>query len=185
MLDGSDYLPQKVLIEIGSRSLREPTDKREINSILSARFPGLSFSENTINISTVLPQRTFLEKVFSLHEEFSQTPEKVRVHRLSRHLYDLEKLMDTEHGIMALKNEDLYNNIVTHRGKFNAIRGIEYANHVPHKIRIIPPDSIIRQWEQDYQEMTQYMIYGSYLTFNKLLSRISQLQKRINEISRS
>ncbi len=182
VFDTSDYLPQKVLIEVSSRSLIEPTDKREINSILSSQFLDLNFASKSFSISTVLPQRTFLEKVFLLHEEFSQAPEKIRVHRLTRHLYDLEKLMDTEHGLEALTNRELYTNIVAHREKFNAIRGLDYSNHTPDKISIIPPDTIIKEWEQDYQAMTQYMIYGNLLTFDKLINRIAELQKRINAI---
>jgi hypothetical protein len=184
VLETSDYLPQKVLIEVGSRSLTEPTAPKAINSILGSQFPDLNFADKPFNIAVVLPQRTFLEKVFLLHEEFSQAPEKIRVHRLTRHLYDLEKLMDTEHGLEALKNKELYNNIIAHREKFNAIRGLDYANHTPDKISIIPPDTIIKQWEQDYQAMTQYMIYGNLLTFDKLIDRITELQKRINIIQR-
>lgn len=184
VLETADYLPQKVLIEVGSRSLTEPTAPKAINSILGSQFPDLNFADKPFSIAVVLPQRTFLEKVFLLHEEFSQAPEKIRVHRLTRHLYDLEKLMDTEHGIKALKNQKLYDNIVAHREKFNAIRGIDYANHTPDKISIIPPDTIIKQWEQDYQAMTQYMIYGDLLTFDKLINRIAELQKRINTIQR-
>src|SRR5690606_14291877 len=60
VFDTSDYLPQKVLIEVSSRSLTEPTDKREINSILSSQFPDLNFASKPFSISTVLPQRTFL-----------------------------------------------------------------------------------------------------------------------------
>jgi len=180
VFDTSDYLPQIVLIEVGSRSLREPTEQRAINSILSSQFPDLNFADKLFSIATVLPQRTFLEKVFLLHEEFSQALEKIRVHRLTRHLYDLEKLMDTEHGIEALKNTELYNNIVAHREKFNAIRGIDYSSHTPDKISIIPPESIIKQWEQDYQAMTQNMFYGVFLTFNELINRITELQRRIN-----
>lgn len=114
IFDTEGYLLQKILIEVGSRSLTEPTEKREINSIFSSLFPDLNFADKPFSIATVLPQRTFLEKVFLLHEEFSQAPEKIRTNRLTRHLYDLEKLMDTEHGIEALKNVTLYNNIVAH-----------------------------------------------------------------------
>jgi hypothetical protein len=131
----------------------------------------------------VLPQRTFLEKVFLLHEEFSQDVEKIRVDRLSRHLYDLEKLMDTEHGITALKNRDLYNNIVTHREKFNPLRGLDYTNHIPSKIRIIPPDGVIKDYERDYEAMTSFMIYGEPIKFYNLIKRILELQIRINKIS--
>ncbi len=184
VLDTERYLPQKVLIEVGSRSLTEPTEKREINSIFSSLFPNLNFADKPFSISTVLPQKTFLEKVFLLHEEFSQAPEKIRINRLTRHLYDLEKLMDTEHGIEALINITLYNNIVAHREKFNAIRGIDYANHTHDKINIVPPDSIIEQWREDYQAMTRNMFYGNFLTFDELINRITELQKRINTSQR-
>lgn len=104
VIDTSEYLPQRVLIEVSSRSLMEPIEERKINSILSENFSQQSFVTVPFEIPTVLPQRTFLEKIFLLHEEFSQETEKIRFDRLSRHLYDLEKLMDTEHGIEALKN---------------------------------------------------------------------------------
>jgi len=183
VIDTSEYLPQRILIEVSSRSLMEPTENRKINSIISANFPKQNFATKPFVISTVLPQRTFLEKVFLIHEEFSQKPEKIRIDRLSRHLYDLEKLMDTEHGIEALKNTELYNNIIAHRERFNTIRGIDYSNHLPSKIKIIPPDAVIKDYEKDYEAMTNFMIYGNSLTFKKMIERISELQKRINGIS--
>lgn len=180
VIDTSEYLPQRVLIEVSSRSLMEPIEERQINSILSEIFPQQSFVTVPFAIPTVLPQRTFLEKIFLLHEEFSQDAEKIRIDRLSRHLYDLEKLMDTEHGIEALKNTDLYNNIVAHREKFNPLRGLDYANHIPSKIKIIPPDGVVRDYERDYEAMTSFMIYGEPLKFNHLMKRILELQIRIN-----
>jgi len=183
VVDTSEYLPQRVLIEISSRSLMEPTEKREINSMLSVNFPKLDFATDAYSIPTVLPQRTFLEKIFLLHEEFSQEPEKIRIDRLSRHLYDLVRLMDTEHGIAALQDKELYNIIIYHREKFNPLRGLDYGNHTPDKIKIIPPESVIQEYENDYSEMTKFMIYGEVLTFDNLIKRISELQTRINEIS--
>ncbi len=183
VIDTSEYLPQRVLIEMSSRSLMEPTEVIEINSILSDNFPRQSFTTASFAIPIVLPQRTFLEKVFLLHEEFSQDAEKIRIERLSRHLYDLEKLMDTTHGTEALKNTELYNNIVLHREKFNPLRGLDYANHIPSRISIIPPKSVIKNYERDYEEMTSFMIYGDPLKFDQLIKRIGELQARINEIS--
>jgi hypothetical protein len=182
VVETSEYLPQRVLIEISSRSLMEPTEKREINSILSVNFPKLDFATDAFAIPTVLPQRTFLEKIFLLHEEFSQESEKIRINRLSRHLYDLEKLMDTQHGLSALQDKKLYENIVTHREKFNPLRGLDYGNHTPDKIKIVPPDTVIKEYEKDYSEMTKFMIYGEAFTFDRLIKRISELQKRINQI---
>jgi len=182
VVDTSEYLPQRVLIEISSRSLMEPAEKREINSILSVNFPKLDFATDAFAIPTVLPQRTFLEKIFLLYEEFSQEPEKIRIDRLSRHLYDLERLMDTQHGVAALKDKELYNNIVSHREKFNPLRGLDYGNHTPDKIKIIPPDTVLKEYENDYSEMTKFMIYGKALKFEKLLNRMKELQKRINSL---
>lgn len=162
----------------------EPSKKREINSILSVNFSNLDFATDAFAIPTVLPQRTFLEKIFLLHEEFSQEPKKIRIDRLSRHLYDLEKLMDTHHGVEAIKDKELYSNIVAHREKFNPLRGLDYCNHTPDKIKIIPPDPVIKKYESDYLEMTKFMIYGEALTFDRLVKRILELQTRINEISR-
>lgn len=161
----------------------EPSESREINSLISAAFPNQTFATGPFSISTVLPQRTFLEKVFLLHEEFSQATTKIRIERLSRHLYDLEKLMDTEHGKAAIKDAELYKGIVTHREKFNPLRGVDYSNHIPGKIKIIPPDTVIKEWEKDYQAMTQNMIYGDPLNFDKLIERIQELEKRINAIA--
>ncbi|MBL0236675.1 MAG: nucleotidyl transferase AbiEii/AbiGii toxin family protein [Saprospiraceae bacterium] len=180
VIDTSAYLPQRVLIEVSSRSLMEPIEERKINSILSENFPQQSFVTVPFAIPTVLPQRTFLEKIFLLHEEFSQEVEKIRIDRLSRHLYDLEKLMDTEHGIEALKNTVLYNNIVAHREKLNPLRGLDYDNHIPSKIKIIPPDEVLKNFERDYEAMSSFMIYGEPLKFDHLIKRLLQLQIIIN-----
>ncbi|MEJ7609945.1 MAG: nucleotidyl transferase AbiEii/AbiGii toxin family protein [Ferruginibacter sp.] len=183
VFDKSGYLPQRVLIEVSSRSLMEPSENREINSILSSTFPDQTFATESFSISTVLPQRTFLEKIFLLHEEFSQDTTKIRIDRLSRHLYDLEKLMDTEHGKAAINDTELYKGIVIHREKFNPLRGLDYSNHIPSRIKIIPPDTVIKEWEKDYQTMTENMIYGEPLKFDSLIKRILELQKRINNIA--
>ena len=183
VFDKSDYLPQRVLIEVSSRSLMEPSENREINSILSSTFPDQPFATEPFSISTVLPQRTFLEKIFLLHEEFSQNTTKIRIDRLSRHLYDLEKLMDTEHGKAAIKDTELYKSIIIHREKFNPLRGLDYSNHIPGRIKIIPPNTVIKEWEKDYQTMTENMIYGESLKFDSLIKRILELQKRINGIT--
>lgn len=183
VLGKSEYLPSRVLIEVSSRSLMEPSEHREINSLIGESFKDQSFATKSFNIPTVLPQRTFLEKIFLLHEKFSQTDNKTNAERLSRHLYDLEKLMDTDYGKAALADEKLFSNIVTHRSKFNTIRGLDYLNHIKGKIRIIPPDEVIKEWETDYNTMKENMIYGVALDFNSLLKRIDELQNRVNQIN--
>ncbi len=177
----SEYLRPKVLIEVGARSLMVPTDNKPIRSMVSSQFSDLPFADKEITIPVVSPKRTFLEKIFLLHEEFQKETKFIRVERMSRHLYDLEKLMDTSHGTDALNDLDLYNTIVSHRMHFNAIRGIDYSNHSPRSINIVPSDETVKNWEKDYKTMQESMFYGSTLSFKKLMLRITQLNERINE----
>ena len=179
LTEESDYLKPRVLIEVGARSLMEPVDNKAIISIVSSEFSELPFAEKEITIPVVSPKRTFLEKIFLLHEEFQKETKFIRVERMSRHLYDLEKLMDSAHGIEALKDTVLYAIIVEHRKNFNAIRGIDYANHIPLRINIIPPKETIKEWEKDYKTMQESMFYGDTISFDKLIERIIELNTRI------
>lgn len=176
------YLQPRVLIEIGSRSLMEPSEKRSFSSIVGEKYKGRPFADENIIIPSVNPQRTFLEKIFLLHEEFQLPVEKIKVQRKSRHLYDLEKLMDTDYAIAALNNKELYQTIVEHRKKLTALRGIDYANHKPDKINPIPPDAILGDWEKDYQIMQESMLYNPSLSFEQLIARIKTLKERVNAI---
>lgn len=181
-LDPNPYIADKVLIEIGGRSLREPSSDREIKTMLYEVFPDQPFSGKPFLVPTVNPMRTFLEKAFLLHEEFSKPPEKIRHTRLSRHLYDLEKLMDTEYATTALADYEFYTSLITHRAQFNAIRGLDYAGHIPDQINFIPPADIIALWEADYAAMRENMIYGHTHTFDKLIDRLHELLKRFRQI---
>lgn len=115
-----------------------------------------------------------------MHEEFQKPPAKIRTDRLSRHLYDLEKLMDTPCFQTAITDAVLYQGIVNHRSTLTPIRGIDYANHTPTKISIIPPASILKEWQKDYEIMQQNMIYGNSISFEKLMERIAWIQQQIN-----
>ena len=179
LTEESDYLKPRVLIEVGARSLMEPVDNKAIISIVSSEFSELPFAEKEITIPVVSPKRTFLEKIFLLHEEFQKETKFIRVERMSRHLYDLEKLMDSAHGIEALKDTVLYAIIVGHRKNFNAIRGVDYGNHIPLKINIIPPKETIKEWRKDYKTMQESMFYGDTISFDKLIERITELNTRI------
>ena len=176
------YIQPSVLIEIGSRSLIEPYDERSFSSLVGEHFMGRAFADENIIIPTVNPERTFLEKVFLLHEEFQRPFEQIKVERKSRHLYDLEKLMDTEFAEAALGNKDLYQTIVEHSRTFTPIIGIDYANHAPVNINPIPPDAIIAAWEKDYVTMQPSMLYNPSLSFAQLIARIKQLKSRINKL---
>lgn len=178
----SAYIKPRVLVEIGSRSLREPFTDRNIVSFVGEHLNDMPFSDPVFKVPTVTPDRTFLEKVFLLHEEFQKPFDKIRVDRLSRHLYDIEKLIDTEFSKQALNDQNLYETIVEHRKIINPIKGIDYSKHSPSNIIIVPPGEVLSAWKDDYEIMRENMIYGESLSFDILMQRIQALQDRFHNI---
>jgi len=183
VLESDGYLKDKVIIEIGARSLLEPAEMRGVQSIIGHTFPDTPFADHPFLILTVNPKRTFLEKVFLLHEEFLKVPEKRKHERMSRHLYDVEKLMDTEFGMAALQDGALYALIVSHRAKYTAIRGLDYTGHGTQTLDFVPPENLHTVWGRDYGQMQQSMIYGSSLAFPALIERLTVLRERFRALN--
>ncbi len=119
----------------------------------------------------------FLEKIFLLAEEFQR--EKPRSLRMSRHLYDLEKLMDTQYGREALSDNSLYNAIVEHRRTYYALKYVNYDLHNPSTINFMIPKKKMEEWKADYADMKRSFIYGQSLEFEVLMQRINELQERV------
>lgn len=171
------YIPPRVKIEISCLSMDEPTEDRDIHSLIEESFHGEDSGANC-SVRTVLPTRTFLEKVFLLAEEFQK--ENPRSERMTRHLYDLEKLMDTKYGRDALADSSLYHAIVEHRRTYYAQKFINYDLLAPSSINFMIPEPSIEAWKADYANLRNYFIYGSSLEFDALMQRMEELQKRVN-----
>lgn len=180
VLDNSDYVFNTVKIEIGSRSLMEPCEEVFVKSIIGELLPNSDFSDKKFKIKAVLPQRTMLEKAFLLHEMLQNPTSGKEINRMSRHLYDLEKLMDNSYCKNVLNDSNLYNEIIKHREQFTSMARVDYTTHRPETISFVPPDSVLKKWEKDYQLMQENMIYGDSLSFEELIDRIRELNRRFN-----
>jgi hypothetical protein len=178
----SAYTNPYVKIEIGSRSLREPSTNKEFSSLVGEHFPDRPFADRQIIVSCVNPERTLLEKLFLLHEEFSKPEDKIKVDRLSRHLYDVEMLTRKGFLEIAIKEKELYNEIINHRQIYTKISEIDYNFHQPKTLNPLPPKAIMNSWKKDYQKMQEEMIHGDSLSFNELIERIAEIKNRINAL---
>ena len=176
------YLRPGVLVEVGSRSLKEPFSPCKFKTLVAEHYTDKLLADNDITIPTVNVERTFLEKVFLLHEEYQRPAERRRVERLSRHLYDIEKISQTSYFQKALSDKDLYKTIVAHRDKFSHLGGVDYTKHEPQFINIIPPENLLSLWEKDYADMSESMIYGEKLSFSELIYNVKQINDKINKI---
>ena len=175
----SPYILPKVKIEFGCLSMDEPIEEKMIRSYYSAY--DADCDDMSVPFKTVVPTRTFLEKMFLLHEEFQK--ERPRSLRMSRHLYDLERLMDTDYGKDALASKKLYKTIVKHRETFNHLDGIDYALHSPETIDFIPPKHLISDWKRDYNALSDSHIYDrEKISFEQLMIRMDELLTRVRNM---
>lgn len=110
--------------------------------------------------------------------------QEARHNRMSRHLYDLERLMDTPYGREAIADHDLYNAIVEHRKTYYNLKYVDYSIHAPEKIDFIPPLSEIEYWKADYNEMQRHFIFGPALSFDDLMKRMEELRNRFRSLSK-
>lgn len=183
LIEKQDYLQPRILIEISSRSLKEPYENRPLKSLISEMYPDADFADKSIDIPTVLPTRTLLEKIFLLHEEFQKPKgKKINSHRMTRHLYDISKLMDTEFREKAINDNELYQTIILHRSILTRISWIDYKTHQYKTVNFIPPKSEIEEWKKDYQAMQESMFYGETESFENLIKKITRLNEKINSI---
>ena len=182
LYDVSPYIKNTVKLEISGRSMVDPVEKKYINAAIDAHFPNAPFAEEPFEVNAVIPERTFLEKVFLLHEEFHK--DVVRVERMSRHVYDLAMMMDSERKIAdrAVNNEELYRTVLEHRRKFIGLKGFNYDELYTDTLCIVPGNEIAERWQEDYKFMGEHMIYGPVPSFEELVEKMTLLNDKIRQL---
>jgi hypothetical protein len=123
------------MLEVSGRSYKAAVSRRKVCSLMDERLPGNAFSSSPFMVFTVEPERSFIEKVCLLHEEFNKSPGDIRSYRMSRHLYDLFMMCNNKKRIneKALANEE-------HRFiYYNRIDGVDHNTETPGHFNILPP----------------------------------------------
>ena len=179
----SEYILPRVQLEISCRSLREPFTVQSFGSLVDEFYSGKEFVEPLFEVPTVNAERTFLEKVFLLHEEFHRPADKMRVDRLSRHLYDIYHLTKAGVAERAISDKKLYETIVAHRYKFSRVGGVNYNLLNPKTLNPIPPTAVIADWESDYVKMREDMIYEEVKpSFEDLIDNLIDLKTKLQAL---
>ncbi len=109
--------------------------------------------------------------------------DKIKIERLSRHLYDLVKLMDTEAGIKALKDHEFYATLLEHRKSYVRLGNVDYDTLHYSTLSFIPPDAVIEMFRQDYRAMQAAMIYGNSPDFDTIVNELKILTGRFRLIN--
>lgn len=182
VVEKSVYILPQVKLEIGSRSLLEPFTNRMFCSFVDDKFAGRPFADDKITVPCVNPERTFLEKLFLLHEEFKRPDAEIRVKRMSRHFYDIQKIAKTMYSEIALSDKQLYKSLVEHREHFMRWDGIDYSTHFPPNLDPLPLSHLLSVFENDYKTMQEEMIYGESFPFKELMKELESVTSKINSI---
>ena len=171
------YVKPQIVLEIGARSLFEPTKKSMVNSMISTAYQSIQTSVVQSEIITAVAAKTFLEKAYLLHELFT-TSACSKAERKSRHLYDLEKMMDKNFAMNAIIDDNLWNTIHHHRDVFTHMHNVDYTPDIRDRITLVPPVEYYKVWEDDYLNMQASMIYEKSIKFKELIERMKILESR-------
>jgi len=181
LFDPNPYLPDRVKIEFSVRSQKEPSMYRNMNSLLVTHFPNEKYEEDAFDVLTTQPQRTLIEKILLLHEEYNRDDQaKMRTERMSRHYYDLFQISKHDFSLETLNDNDFIEEVIFHRKYYSRLNRFDYNTLKVGSINVIPSINILKALEQDYEIMRSEMIYGNPPVFDEIIKVVKKLQDEIN-----
>lgn len=173
------YLRSSVLIEFGGRNATLPQDTMTIVPDVAAHVKGLAFP--TAQVAVLSPMRTFWEKATLIHVECHRPDLRIGAGRLSRHWYDLARLADHEVGHKALADTELLRDVLCVKKTFYRSGFSHYERCLAGALRLIPDAAFLHALQQDYQAMLDArMFYGETLSFDRIVERLTTLEREIN-----
>ena len=98
---------QDIRLEIGALAAWTPADNKGIQPYAADYYPHLFVQPGT-SVLTVLPERTFWEKVTILHREANRPENSFMPDRYSRHYYDLFCIRGSQKVFYVLRNAGRY-----------------------------------------------------------------------------
>lgn len=182
LYEGNRYVMPQVKIEASGRSMTEPVSKVSVRSYISENLPRLTFTDDAVTVNAVTPQRTFLEKLFLLHEEFAKPSSEIRIERMSRHLYDVSRIIKTKIAEEALADDCLYNSLIEHRRQFIGLKGFNYDTLKKSTLKIVPEGATRKDWEDDYKNTVANMVMGEAPSFDEIMKNLEALNCSINKM---
>lgn len=181
LFEEDNYLLPQVMLEVSGRSSNVALSQRSITSFVDKYIPNKEYAMPEFEVTAVQPKRTFIEKVCLLHEEFNKSHGEIRSKRMSRHLYDLFMMCNQGIDKQVMADEELFKGIIRHRFIYNRVDGVDYNTETPGHFAIILTGDSLRQWELDYRNTIEKMIYGEMRpSFHAIIERIKTLNEDLN-----
>ena len=177
--DDMSILPV-IRLEIGALAAWTPAEEKAIIPYAAEQYPHL-FEQPSTDILTVLPERTFWEKVTILHREANRSEDKPFPTRYSRHYYDLYCMYNSPVKDAAFADLDLLDRVVKFKEKFYRCPWAKYEDAKAGTMKLMPPEYNLKALEDDYKHM-QNMIFGNKPSFDEIMITIQKMENEINEL---
>jgi hypothetical protein len=182
--DGMAYITPRVKLEFGARGDPWPIETRTIRSYAADDYPGF-FEEPDCTVTVLSARRTFWEKATALHAEAHRPETSPTPQYFSRHYYDVAMLLDTEDGKGAATDFELLGKVAKHKAVFFRSGWANYDSARPGTLRLMPPETRVKDLRTDYRDMASMMFDDKPLPFDEILVRIQKLQDMVNATSRA
>lgn len=175
-----DYLKSEVLIELGGRNVIDPNERHTIRPYVAPLIEGINFPEARVTVLS--PSRTFWEKATLIHVECNRGRLKESPDRLSRHWYDITRLVQHDSGRTAIDDRALLEDVIKHKKAFFYTGYANYDDCLSGQLRLLPDAECMPGLNADYSKMIAAgMIYGKAPTFDDIVEQIGKIETKIND----
>jgi hypothetical protein len=176
-----DYNPPTVKIEAGAKSALDPHRSTTVAPYLAGDVPNRLL--NVGNVVTIDAERTFWDKVVILHGQrswFARRGELRRQgQRVSRHYYDVYRLLCSDVGQRAAHDHDLATDCALHARLFFNSSDLDLITACPGTFALSPLPQMNDQLRRDYAAMAG-MIFGDVPKWETIVETIRQFEEQIN-----
>ena len=181
--EAGGYIQPSVKIESGAKSALDPHHEKVITPYVVDDLPS-SGALAVPEVVTIDAERTFLDKVLILHGLTHYFEDKGHMRgngRMSRHYYDIHRLMAAPVGPAACVDDALIADCVRHARMFfhRSHTGLEVAERG--KFRLQPTADMLGPLAQDYAAMAT-MIFGQVPSLDDVLASVARAEAALNVV---
>jgi len=178
---GDGYVRPAVKIEAGAKSALDPHAPVTVTPYISDDLTGFDLTIG--GVTTVDPVRTFWDKVVILHglRRWFERRAELRGggQRVSRHYYDLDRLLRSELGRRAVIDLGMASDCVRHARMFFNRPDLDLATAQLGSFALLPHHAMLDALRRDYAAM-QIMIFGDVPSFDAVMASVATLETTVN-----
>jgi hypothetical protein len=183
--EGNAYIRRAIKIESGAKSALDPHAPVVVKPYIADDLPSLDLAVG--NVTTVDPGRTFWDKIVILHGLRRWWDHRGELkgggQRVSRHYYDVYRLLASETGRNATEAKEMAEDCVRHARTFFNRPDFDLASAVPGSFALTPHDGMLADLRRDYEAMSG-MVFGTIPTVDEVVVTIAELEQRLNDGTR-